>query len=85
MNATDLRRDMIADFVVESLTRFDIDRARLTPEAPLEPLGVDSLDLAELAQAVRKQLAVPVRPQDLVGARTVGDVLDVLLGKARLG
>lgn len=85
MNPPDIRREMITDFVVDSLARFDIDRTRITPDASLEGLGVDSLDLAELAQAAKRVHRCQVRPQDLVGARTVEDVLTLLLGKVRLG
>lgn len=85
MNAHDIRRDMIAEFVAECLSRFDVDRSRVTPDAELESLGVDCLDLAEMAQALKREFAFQVRPEDFHGARTVGDVLDVIQRKARLG
>src|SRR5439155_25416469 len=57
--------------------RENIDPARVTPEALLEELKVDSLMLLELLFEFEDRLGVKV-PQDIPRPKTVGDLLGIV-------
>lgn len=57
--------------------RENIDPARVTPEASLEELKVDSLLLLELLFEFEDQLGVKI-PQDIPPPKTVGDLLGIV-------
>jgi len=57
--------------------REDIDPARVTPEALLEDLKVDSLLLLELLFEFEDRLGVTI-PQDIPRPKTVGDLLSIV-------
>ena len=58
-----------------------IEESRVTREADLEALDVDSLDLVELAQIVEEEYGVRVETKDFDGVETVGAAVDVVLGR----
>ena len=62
---------IVRDFLQD---RMDLDPARVTPEATLEELGVDSLMLLELMFEFEEKLNTPL-PQDLPPPKTVGELL----------
>ena len=56
----------LAKLVVSALN-MDIDPAAIAPEAPLygdEGLGIDSIDILEIALAISKQYGVQLRADD---------------------
>lgn len=57
--------------------RENIDPARVTPEASLEELKVDSLLLLELLFEFEDKLGVTM-PQDITPPKTVGDLLAIV-------
>jgi len=57
--------------------RENIDPARVTPEASLEELKVDSLLLLELLFEFEDKLGVTI-PQDITPPKTVGDLLAIV-------
>ena len=57
--------------------RENIDPARVTPEASLEELKVDSLMLLELFFEFEDKLGVPI-PQDIAPPKTVGELLGIM-------
>ena len=57
--------------------RENIDPARVTPEASLEELKVDSLLLLELLFEFGDRLGVKM-PQDIPRPKTVGDLLGIV-------
>src|SRR6266513_2895413 len=57
--------------------RENIDPARVTPEASLEELKVDSLLLLELLFEFEDRLGV-MMPQDILRFKSVGDLLGLL-------
>ena len=59
--------------------RENIDPARVTPEASLEELKVDSLLLLELLFEFEDKLGVTM-PQDIKPPKTVGDLLAIVDG-----
>jgi acyl carrier protein len=57
--------------------RENIDPARVTPEASLEELKVDSLLLLELLFEFEDRLGVKI-PQDIPPPKTIGDLLGIV-------
>ncbi|GGY78738.1 hypothetical protein GCM10010300_23060 [Streptomyces olivaceoviridis] len=74
----------IDKFVKDALVELGVDEADIFPEAALDDLEIDSLDMVELAQTIKKDLEVPVKPKDFDGVDTVGQVLKLCYQKAGL-
>jgi acyl carrier protein len=78
--------DTLQDILIEE---FGLDRERLTPEAELGALGVDSLDLLELMFKIEDRYQLAIRddiPTDLTTLHDVVSYIDGQLakqGKAR--
>jgi len=90
VGVTDLgpaRYDLIATMEEDNLTllseflkkRENIDPARVTPEASLEELKVDSLLLLELLFEFEDRRGIKI-PQDIPPPKTVGDLLRIVEG-----
>lgn len=64
--------DVLAD-------EFEIDRAKLVPEARLfEDLDLDSIDAVDLVVRLQQQTSLKVKAEDFKAIRTLGDVADVI-------
>lgn len=64
---------------VETLS---VDADAVTEDARFkEDLGADSLDLVEFVMALEERLDIAVPEEDLDGITTVGQALDLCLGK----
>ena len=74
-------RDEVSRKVVETLASFGPAVEDLTPEARLEDLEIDSLDIAELAQVVEDEYGAEISGDDAAGVTTVGDVIDLVIAK----
>lgn len=57
--------------------KFEIDPARLAPEATLEDIGIDSLDIFDVVFAVEEELDIKV-PNDDVKIATFQDLVDLI-------
>lgn len=68
-NTLSIVRDFLKD-------RMDIEPARVTPEATLEELGVDSLMLLELMFEFEDKLNTDL-PEDLPPPKTIGQLLAI--------
>lgn len=67
----------IADVLV---SEFEIDRAKLLPEARLfEDLDLDSIDAVDLVVRLQQQTGLKVKAEDFKAIRTLGDVADVIV------
>lgn len=67
----------IADVLV---TEFELDRAKLVPEAKLfEDLDLDSIDAVDLVVRLQQQTGLKVKAEDFKAIRTLGDVADVIV------
>lgn len=65
--------DVLAD-------EFEIDRAKLVPEARLfEDLDLDSIDAVDLVVRLQQQTSLKVKAEDFKAIRTLGDVADVIV------
>ncbi|KMS84698.1 MULTISPECIES: acyl carrier protein [Streptomyces] len=74
----------IEKFVHDALVELGVDEADIFPDAALDDLEIDSLDMVELAQTIKKDLNVPVKPKDFDGLDTVGQILKLCYEKAGL-
>jgi len=74
-------RDAVSRKVVETLASFGPAIDDLKPEATLEELDIDSLDIAELAQVVEDEYGVEISGDDAAAVTTVGDTIDLVIAK----
>jgi acyl carrier protein len=63
------------------VARLPVPAAQLTPATPLTSLAVDSFELVELVIDLQEEFGVRLSQADLVGARTLGDLVALLRGK----
>lgn len=56
-----------------------IEAERLTPDATLEELDIDSLDLVEFKQIIEDRYDVLLKREDFTDVVTVGHALDAIL------
>ena len=81
---TQATRDLVEEFVVETLVDCGAERTLINPSATFEDLEIDSLDMVDLGQSVNKEFQIRLRPKDLDGVNTVGEALDVICATAGL-
>ncbi|CAN4279198.1 acyl carrier protein [Pseudoxanthomonas sp. LjRoot125] len=63
---------------------FEIDPARITPEAKLyDDLDIDSIDAVDLIVQLKPLLGRNLQPDAFKSVRTVQDIVDVLYGLIR--
>ncbi len=73
--------DRIASILHDS---FEIDRARIVPEAKLyDDLDIDSIDAVDLIVQLKPLLGGSLQPESFKSVRTVQDIVDVLYGLVR--
>ena len=80
--STAVSQEQIEQVVVESLESFGADPAQIAPEATLEQLDIDSLDLAELSQIVQERFDVELKGSDVAEVKTVGDAIRLIAERA---
>jgi acyl carrier protein len=64
--------------VLEALRELAEEPDTVVPEATLEEIGVDSLDLVELGQMVDDEYGIELTEEHFKGVSTVGDVIGVI-------
>lgn len=79
---TTATRERVESVVTDALRRFGIDESQIGPGVPLESLDIDSLDVVELGQMVRKEVGVRVTPEEIKDLQTIGDVIDHVTARA---
>jgi acyl carrier protein len=72
--------EQMATRILEALIEFGADPDAMRPEATLEELEIDSLDMFELAQILHQEFGIEVNPDDFEDVTTLGDAQKVLLG-----
>jgi acyl carrier protein len=71
--------EKIHEFLVEE---FEVDAAKLTPEANLkETLGLDSLDYIDLVVVIENNFAFKVKPEDFTNIATFQDFCDYVISR----
>lgn len=66
------------DAVYRVAAELGAEEGLMAPEATLVNVGLDSLDVVELSQALKKQLNVAITPKDFAEAETFADAVNVL-------
>ena len=73
------RDEILAQITVVLAGEFEIERAKLVPEARLfEDLDLDSIDAVDLVVRIQQQTSLKVKAEDFKSIRTLGDVADVI-------
>ena len=75
-------RASIQEFVLDQVEAAGAEPGLVALTATLEDLGLDSLDVVELSQSVKRQLGIAVGPKDFAGAVTIADAVDVVCLRA---
>ncbi len=65
--------------ITEALVEFGADPGSLRPDATLEELDIDSLDLFELGQILNNEFGIEVDPQDFDDVSTLGEARNAML------
>ncbi|MEU6862220.1 phosphopantetheine-binding protein [Streptomyces sp. NPDC046876] len=66
----------VHDAVVEVfVSRFDLDREKVVPDATFDDLDLDSLSQIELATALKKRLGVAITDEELSEVSVVADIV----------
>ena len=83
MTTRSVTEEAVAKRIVEALIEFGADPDQLQPEATLEELAIDSLDMFELSQVLNQEFGLEVNPEDFEGVVTLGDAQRVLTSYAK--
>jgi acyl carrier protein len=75
--------DHVAAELMRLLERAGVDPGDVTWSTPLSALYLDSLDHAEIREALHDEFGVEIDMADLVSAETVGQAVDIIASKAR--
>ncbi len=78
----ELTREVLEARIERALAAFDVDTSKLAPDAVMEDLDIDSLDIVELSQILHDDYGIDIKPQDFQGSTTYGDALDVVFRRA---
>jgi acyl carrier protein len=81
--ATTITPQDIETTIVENLVEFGADADAVTPEASLESIDVDSLDLVELTQVIEETYSIDLDGADFKKIKTVGDVVDLVVARVQ--
>lgn len=77
--ATTATREQIAQRIQDALVEFGAAADKLRPQATLEELDIDSLDLFELGQILHQEFGIEIDPQDFENVSTLGEAQDAML------
>ena len=72
-------RDQVIARIQEALVEFGASREKLRPDATLEELDVDSLDLFELGQILHQEFGIEAQPQDFQDVSTLREAEAAML------
>ena len=73
-----------ADEVLDIIsTEVPIERSKLDPSATLESIDIASLDMISVMFALEDQHGILIEQEDLTGAKTLQDFIDVVIAKAK--
>ena len=81
MTTTQVRQE-IEERVRGALEEFGADPDRISADAELEALDVDSLDLVELAQIMEDEYGVQLKGEEMENLKTVGQAVELVAEKA---
>ena len=80
MATTGVTEEQVQKRIVEALIEFGADPEEMRPEATLEELEIDSLDLFELGQILNQEFGIEVDPDDFENVSTLGEAQSTMIG-----
>jgi acyl carrier protein len=72
-------RDSVLDIIAEESL---VERAKLTPDATLESLGIQSLDIISVVFALEDKFGIVLEQSEFEGVVTVEQLVDIIVAKA---
>jgi acyl carrier protein len=72
-------RDSVLDIIAEESL---VERSALTPEATLESLGIQSLDIISIVFALEDKFGIVLEQSEFEGVATVNQLVDIIVVKA---
>ena len=69
--------------IIDALPQFGVDSSDISRDSTFEELDVDSLDLTEIAQIIDEEYGVELKGDDAKNIKTVGDVVELVVSRAR--
>jgi acyl carrier protein len=72
-------RDSVLDIIAEESL---VERSALTPEASLESLGIQSLDIISIVFALEDRFGIVLEQSEFEGVTTVNQLVDIIVDKA---
>ena len=79
MESVTASQEQVAALIIDALVEFGADRDELHPDATLEQLDIDSLDLFELGQILNQEFGIEVEAQEYEDVNTLGEAQGVML------
>ena len=79
---TQVSNDSVEKVIFDGLKEIGAE-GEIARESTFEDLDVDSLDLVELAQIIEDEFGVELDGDAVKDVRTVGDVIDLVVARAR--
>jgi acyl carrier protein len=79
MPPTTISAPEVESTVYDHLSTLGPERESIRPDAQLEDLDVDSLDVVELSQLLETDYEVEIDPERFVGSKTAGDLARVVV------
>jgi acyl carrier protein len=74
--------DEVRKLIIDELSELaDLKPEDIKPEATLEDLDIDSLDLVELAQIIEERYEVRLERDDFKDVTTVGAAIEVIVNR----
>ena len=79
MTSTIQTRETIEQFVRTEFIAMGVEDNQITPDATIDDLGLDSLDIVEISQAAKRKLGSNLTPDDFSDAKTFAEAVNVVL------
>jgi acyl carrier protein len=72
-------RDNVLDVIAEESL---VERSTLTPDATLESLGIQSLDIISIVFALEDKFGIVLEQSEFEGVTTVDQLVEIIVNKA---
>jgi acyl carrier protein len=82
MTTTTVTPDQLAARVFDILVELGPEPEQIHPDATLEELDLDSLDLVEIAQILLQEYGILLEPEHFEDVQTIGQAMEIIKGYA---
>ena len=80
MATAGVTQEQVEKRIIDALIEFGADPDEMRPDATLEELEIDSLDLFELGQILNQEFGIEVDPDDFENVTTLGEAQATMTG-----